>query len=377
MQISKQAYVMFLINFAYISSIVYVPITIANNAVTNKFLPVLSLLCLLFFLRNDIKLRHVKKFSVIAFIAFSFVLSAGSFLSLAYTFVFLSLLIFIIPYFVLFELYGGRFIRKHLSFILTVSVVSIAFAWFEYLYPSNASNIFFLRGSIYSEKGQMSSLFSNPNVFGLMSAFSFQIYLIMNKKSILTFLSFFLIFSSGVWLSESRMAWGIITLILILKFIPIIKISQSFFIYLFIFLTLLFTLNFELTMDYMNLNLRNDIWTGVLSVFSSNVFFGVGLGEFQQISELYTGREEQSPNNLFVGLLAEVGLVGFILFFYFIFRMLYSNPGKVINRNYSYHSSVMIMIMIISQFSEYMLIYVAPYVLILVLFLALIQWNKE
>ena len=179
MKLSRQKFYLYTVNFAYISSIVYVPITVANNAVTNKVLPVISLCCLFIFLRNDIKATHLMTFPVVFLLAFSSFLSVGGYISLAYTLVFLSLIAFVFPYFTLLSIYGEEFLNKHLRFIFAVSVISVILGWIEYLYPSIVDKIFFMRGSIYLAKGQVSSLFSNPNVFGLMMAFAFQISMLL------------------------------------------------------------------------------------------------------------------------------------------------------------------------------------------------------
>jgi len=378
MHVSKKILSLFLINFSYISSIIYVPLLVAGHAVSNKILPIISLLLLIFILKNEIKLKHLKTFHFVFFIAISFMVSVGGLLSLVYTVVFLSFLLFIFPYFVLFKLYGEVFIRRHLFFILYTSFLSVIFAWFEYLYPATASEIFFLRGSIYSEKGQVSSFFSNPNMLGIMVAISFQIANVLYKKNIIILSSIFLVFLSGVWLTGSRMAMGLIIAIFILKIIPIIKISQTFLICLAISLTFYMSINFHIMENYVNLNLRGEVWGGALSAFSSNIFFGIGLGQFEQDIGLYVfGHDKQSPNNLFVGLLSEVGFVGFVLFFCLILRTLYSYFKKPVKNHINYQSSVMVMFLIISQLSEYLLLHVGSYVLLLVLFLAVVEWSKE
>jgi len=376
MKLSRQSSFLFIINFAYISSIIYVPIVIANNAVTNKILPFVSLCCLFILLRNEIKLTHLMKFSVVFLLALSSILSVGGYISLAYTLVFLSLIAFVFPYFTLFSLYGEGFLNRHLKFIVTVSVISVILGWIEFLYPSIIDKVFFMRGSIYLHKGQVSSLFSNPNVFGLMMAFSFQIAMLL-YKNILVVIIFFAIFLSGTLLSESRMAMSIISIMLFLKIIPINKISQKFTVLIIILLALFISFNFNLVFDLVNLNLRDEIWQGAIGAFYSHPLFGIGLGQFQEDISIYaSGYLEQSANNLFVGLLSELGMIGFLLFNYFWLKPILSHK-KQANKHLWYQSSTILLFLIASQFSEYMLLYVGPYVLLIVLFIAVVRWSSK
>ena len=126
------------------------PIVIANNAVTNKMLPFVSLCCLFILLRNEIKLTHLMKFPTVFLLALSSILSVGGYISLAYTLVFLSLIAFVFPYFTLLSLYGEGFLNRHLKFIVTVSLASVILGWIEFLYPSIIDKAFFMRGSICS-----------------------------------------------------------------------------------------------------------------------------------------------------------------------------------------------------------------------------------
>ena len=376
MTLSRQSSFLFIINFAYISSIIYVPIVIANNAVTNKMLPFLSLCFLFFLLRNEIKSTHLKKFPAVFLLILSSILSVGGYISLAYTLVFLSLIAFVFPYYTLLSLYGEKFLNRHLKFILTVSVVSTILGWVEFLYPSFIDEVFFMRGSIYLHKGQVSSVFSNPNVFGLMMAFSFQIAMQL-YKNILIVLIFFAIFLSGTLLSESRMAISIIFIMLFLKIIPINKISQKLTILTTTLLILFMSFNFNLVSDIVNFNLRDEIWQGAIGAFYSHPLFGIGLGQFQEDVSIYaSGYSDQSANNLFVGLLSELGVIGFLLFNYFWLQPILTHK-KQPTKHLWYQSSTILLFLIASQFSEYMLLYVGPYVLLIVLFIAVVRWSSK
>tara|TARA_B100000787_G_C16193345_1_gene298978 strand:- start:1402 stop:2532 length:1131 start_codon:yes stop_codon:yes gene_type:complete len=376
MKLSRQSSFLFIINFAYISSIIYVPIVIANNAVTNKMLPFVSLCCLFILLRNEIKLTHLMKFPTVFLLALSSILSVGGYISLAYTLVFLSLIAFVFPYFTLLSLYGEGFLNRHLKFIVTVSLASVILGWIEFLYPSIIDKAFFMRGSIYLHKGQVSSIFSNPNVFGLMMAFSFQISMLL-YKNFLVILIFFAIFLSGTILSDSRMAMSVISIMLFLKIIPINKISQKFTVSITTLFVVYISLNFNLVFDLVNLNLRDEIWQGAIVAFYSNPLFGIGLGQFQEDISIYvSGYTEQSANNLFVGLLSELGIIGFILFNYFWLKPILSHK-KQTDKHLWYQSSTILLFLIASQFSEYMLLYVGPYVLIMVLFIAVVRWSSR
>lgn len=376
MKLSTKSASLFFVNLAYLTSIIYVPIVIANNAVTNKIFPFFCFVCLLILLRNEIKSTYLVKFSVVFLLAVSSIISIGSYISLAYTLVFLSLLAFIFPYFTLAKLYGKQFLYKHIDFILTVSLVSVFLGWLEFFYPSIIDQVFFMRGSIYLDRGMVSSLYSNPNVFGLMMAFSFQIAL-MRHKNIFIILIFFALFLSAILLTGSRMASSIIYVMLFLKIVPLNRISQKITLSITLFLAVFFSLNFNLLYDLVFLNQRDEIWEGAKNAFFSNPLFGIGLGQFQEDVLKYVGGFVlQSANNMFIGLLSELGLVGFILFnFFWIKPILFYKKGP--KHELWNHSSTMLLFLIGSQFSEYMVIYVGSYVLLLVLYIAVAEWSSE
>jgi O-antigen ligase len=137
------------------------------------------------------------------------------------------------------------------------------------------------------------------------------------------------------------------------------------------------SLNFNLVFDLINLNLRDEIWQAAIVAFYSDPLFGIGLGQFQEDISIYaSGYLEQSANNLFVGLLSELGIIGFLLFNYFWLKPILSYK-KQANEHLWYQSSTLLLLLIASQFSEYMLLYVGPYVLLIVLFIAIVQWSSR
>lgn len=376
MNFSRQSVALFLINFAYISSIIYIPLVIANNSVLNRVFPFFALCLLLFILRSQIKTSLFMKFPVFFLISIASLLSAGSFISLAYTIVFITLISFVFPYSVLINLYGKDFLYKHLKFIVGVSIITALIGWVEFLNPTIVDQFFFLRGSIYLHKGQVSSLFSNPNVFGLMMAFTFQIVCLLYRNVLIVVL-FFAFFYSTILLSESRMAIFLVYLILILRIIPLINISPKILISLITSFTIILSLNFTFLFEFLDLNFRDEIWEGARKAFFSNPILGIGLGQFQEdVSFFASGYKEQSVNNLFVGLLSELGIIGLILFTYFWLKPIISYKRRS-NHNLWLKSSTALMILINSQFSEYMILYVGPYVLLIVLFIAAAEWAGE
>lgn len=376
MNLSRQSASLFLINFAYLSSIIYVPFVIFNNSVINKFFPFFCLCCLFVLLKKEIKLIYLKKFFVVFLIAVFSILSSGGFISLAYTLVFLSLIAFIFPYYTLLKLYKEDFLYKHLYFIVGVSIVALIFGWIEYLYPSIVDQLFFLRGSIYLHKSQVSSFFSNPNIFGLMMAFTFQIACILHRN-IFIVLMFFAIFLSGAFLSESRMSIFIIFLMLFFKIIPLNKTSLKFLVSLTTLSVTFFSFNYYELYGYLDFNLRDEVWDGAIAAFFSNPILGIGLGQFQlDVSTFAISYFNQSANNMFLGLLAEIGIIGFTLFNYFWLKPIISYK-KGSHQRLWFNSSIGLMFLINSQYSEYMIIYVSPYVLLILLFIAVAQWTSE
>jgi O-antigen ligase len=70
----------------------------------------------------------------------------------------------------------------------------------------------------------------------------------------------------------------------------------------------------------MTLNLTNrvDLWHGGLKLFIDNVFTGIGPGAYRSIVGSITGLDNVAHNTP-ISLLVELGIVGFILFYYIVF----------------------------------------------------------
>lgn len=376
MKLKKENLSLAILNFAYLSSVVYIPLTFLDIAITNKLLPLISLLSIFFILRADIKRSDFIRFGALFFLAVSCLLSVRSYMSLAYSFVVLSLLSFGIPYYVLLKMYGHDFLRRHIAFILFVSGVAATLSIVEYLIPSSIDFLFFLRGSIYSEKGQVSSLFSNPNVFGLMMAFSCYLAIAFGKSKI-SVIGFLALFMLGVVFSGSRMAMLVVLAVLLLSFVRLPRPSHKVFLMMSVSVSAFLSLNNDLIAEVVDLNTRGEIWSGVMIAFKENPLFGIGLGQFQaDVASYAPGFADQAANNFFLGILAELGLVGAGLMFWLLISPIWVG-GEYINERLWTHSATMLMLLIASQFSEYMVLYVAPYVLMLTLFVAVAKWSSH
>lgn len=63
------------------------------------------------------------------------------------------------------------------------------------------------------------------------------------------------------------------------------------------------------------LNYRTTIWANGIQIFFDNSLFGVGAGGFQEAVGLYIGNTH-AAHNLFLSILVEVGLIGFVIFIF-------------------------------------------------------------
>lgn len=111
----------------------------------------------------------------------------------------------------------------------------------------------------------------------------------------------------------------------------------------------------------MDLNTRDVIWTTSLEISRENFFWGVGLGNLQYMIQDYSSliSWSQSANNFFIGWLVEAGFLSLLMFFVIL---ILSSKNTYYGREVSYF---IILVLLASQFSEYFMIYVGVYTILL------------
>lgn len=378
LSINRYQIVYILLVFMYIFSIIYIPIEVSGSSVSNKLIPIIIFFVICIYISSIILVKHLKEFFILfIFIISILISSSSSFISFIYTVNFTILLLYGILFYSMSKYYGIRFLNSYFKFIYIFSFVTVFFALLEYFFPSLVDSLFFLRGSIYSEKGQVSSLYSNPNVYGVMTALSIGIGYVVNKNNYkIFFLNLILLL--GVVLSGSRMALLISLGIIFFNHIKL-PFSSNKIINVSLILLVLISIFYASLSHLIDLNLRDVIWNGALNAFKEFPLFGVGLGQFQyEISNFTNITIKQSPNNLVFGFLSEIGIVSSIIFLFFIIMFSFKTSSNLDKKRIEldYKLAILMFFLIISQFSEYFFIYVSPYVLIFITTLVYIKVNK-
>ncbi|RRJ89560.1 O-antigen ligase family protein [Paenimyroides tangerinum] len=190
--------------------------------------------------------------------------------------------------------------------------------------------------SINSE-GRISLFGDNENLVGFRMVISilFLIHFIIKNRlkyfyKILLILSFYPLLDLAIN-SGSRTAFLSLILSIFLMFFlyktkkSFIKILGFIFLVIIAFLGINIALNSEVlgerlarTSEESDLSGRDEIWIQIIPQIKENLIFGVGSTGYNEFSHVIFSRFI-SPHNVFIEILAISGLIGFVLFFYFIF----------------------------------------------------------
>ncbi len=181
--------------------------------------------------------------------------------------------------------------------------------------------------------------FPDPHLFSLFLNFTFPFTVFFWKKTKKNvFLLMAIFFVLGIFLSFSRAAYFsflamcIFLFLTPLKIIVFLKKKPLLFLVSFsLFLGIIFIPNPLSQRFYSSFNFKEgsnqgriEMWEKAWSVFQKKPFLGTGLGAFSYfIDPLADYRVPIYAHNLFLDFLAEIGLIGFILFFIFLFSPLF------------------------------------------------------
>ncbi len=359
---------------AYISSVLYFPVEVGGTAIVGRIVPLLILMLVIV---NNIKKKYIVHKYTLVLILTMFIGGGSAFTSMNsilfyLNFVLLSLATYLSST-LLFERYGELFFYRVIKHIVIFSVFSSALGVFEYYNYNTTLQLWFFRGSpYYLSKGQVSSLYSNPNIFGIMTAISIQLTFMTYKSKCLSkslmFLFTFVLFV-GVLYSGARMAQALAVLVLLYNMFDRLALSPFKMVFISYVALISMSIGFGYLLPFIDLNFIDVIWGVSKNIFLENVFFGVGMGNLQDLipSSSSLIHWSQGPNNFVWGFLAECGLIFFMMFSYLILKpFLGANKHSDLYVNLAFLMSVML----ISQFSEHFIIYVSPYVMIFFLILA-------
>jgi O-antigen ligase len=212
-------------------------------------------------------------------------------------------------------------------------------------------------------------MYTNPNIFGVVSALSIaalQIIFFYKRMKFLLFIILMILLLTGVYLSGSRMSIAL-SLVSIVLFNLYVRLHKDWFLIFVVVLIAAVTFLFEIIETVVDLNFRGVIWAASLDVIEDNLFFGVGLGNLQYSIQNYSSEITwtQSANNFFIGWLAEAGLVSSILFLFLFFK--FTRIKMFAKEGFSFF----LILLLVSQFSEYFIIYVSIFTFLLISMLSM------
>ena len=332
------------------------------SLVLGPFLPDLTVVIIsIYFLINIFKKKYfflVKNYYFIFFILFCFYLIAISInstninLSLSSSLFYFRFGLFALGVYILLDNYS--FIKNYLlySFFILFSFLIID-SYFQLIFGYNImGNPIFQNNrvtSIFGDEIKLGSFISrlSPIYFGLIL-----LYFKKNKYLFHVFFFIYFISISVIFLTGERVAFVYIIIAFILLFLTNLQIYKIFLFYILLtFLMILlasfyypFLIERMITLTIIQMNLANglftnsnyDIITGdkliifsipheqhfltAFKIFQDNLFFGAGPKMFRELCfyEIYnSGIHSCSthPHNTYIQLLAETGLIGFIIIF--------------------------------------------------------------
>jgi len=276
---------------------------------------------------------------------------------------FLYLLIFFNILFII-SIFFSSYKLKSILLLLDIFLICIYFALFFYdkndeqkyffliLYLISLFSIINIVNYSFSIFEEKNLLFSNPIMQGLISGIGLLIafYYILKRFNWIFFV-LMIINLAGVFVSASKAAFiGVV----VFSFVLIILKRKRLIPFLIILIILIFIIpnpiknmfEFSLTKDPYAFN-RIDIWKMSINIFKDNFLYGVGLGNFSEVSKKYNFKQTKGPANYFkvpriphndyLKVLCETGIFGLIillLFIFFILRKIFSsslfNISKII-----------------------------------------------
>lgn len=251
---------------------------------------------------------------------------------------------------ILMFLIANHFYNDYLlvSIVLKIYVASILLMYVLYL----------LGIGVEFENGRLVLFGENPNSVGVKAVIAFLIVLseVLNKysfKRLVIGVFILLPLLNLVILSASRGALlsvflGVAVLVITLKInmvkklmLGIIAVGFSIFFFNLVMRTnLVFRNRIMRTIESGDTG-RNQLWDSAFQIIGDNLFIGVGLPGALPVMFQYSGRR-MDPHNVFLYVLMTTGIIGFIFFMLFLFRL-----GKNLFETFKYTKSALFMVVFI------------------------------
>ncbi len=219
-------------------------------------------------------------------------------------------------------------------FVLTGGFLNLFYIVLAYL-PGNNSNI---KSVLLYGELRLRGLLVDPNAYGgfLVTVFFLCLPLLINEKIKFKKIFYFIVFLSsfiGLVLTTSRSAYlafvaGSFAVLLLGKklkkyiaHIFLMFVLSFLFLYIFVPDTLSFLIA-RITSVSQVLSRLELIEIG-LNLFAQNPLLGLGLGYYYELSRLSFG--DAIIHNTYIWILVETGIIGFLIFFFFVVHVLQTN----------------------------------------------------
>ena len=321
-----------------------------NLAIHNFLIPVISLAIILINFQRQLFVRHIKSVGIVfLFIIWcwiSFIFSEHKNIAFIYTFKYFYYVLIFIALLLITDSknHNLKLCNLVIGFLLAIAVLGIM----EYFFPNSWLFKVFKDGNFYP---RTSSLLQNPNSFGVLMAVGTILNFIIcrnffNQTKYFLFISE-LIFLVAIALSGSRNAWLILTLgcFLLLQY-KVIKFKNFIGFGIIFFLTVLLIpaakyrlglgqLKLIPFIDFTNNAIADQLpsptgtafsrfllWKLALNEIIKHPITGLGIGVFSEhISIQAFGKSGFNVHNLFLNILVDLGIPGFLIFIIGIIKL--------------------------------------------------------
>jgi len=254
--------------------------------------------------------------------------------------------------FIFYALQNDWIRRKCINYFIFGSTIVLILSYLKYFQIFNPSEIVEFLGIEYNEKlvGTKSTIFQHSIIHGvILSFYSYLTFLkAKNTKSLIFLILSFLSFYNVLFINISRTAYLIVIIILLVLIISNIKKNNiiSILLTMFFLISCFSLANTNIISDRLE-NIRVDLVKFKKRDFDTSLglrliwidngfenirnkpFIGHGVGSYKDTIEKYANANNiksellitQNPHNEFISISSQIGILGLLAFFYFLFNL--------------------------------------------------------
>ena len=267
-------------------------------------------------------------------------------------------ILFILEYGLLYYIYfsivkdGKQLLYKWIQLLIFYQIIFIFIGLVDFILYQNGV-VSEIRD--YTASWKVDSLYHNPNPFGIVSSLSFILLfyiddLFKKYKKVLMGILFL-----GVLLSGSSMAFLILLIGIVFKYLSLSDIYK-----LIATITLLLGAYFFLSDgEFINLisNRRVEIWLNAFEYMKENPLFGIGTGNFQLLDDKlineFGQKHTYGTHSMYVWLLVECGVIGFVIYISFLISLFLQEGNTQQNTILLTYFKKILLTLLLSQTTEF------------------------